>query len=126
MFGDDTLEKLQFGLRQVAGRREVAERLRHGWKGVAPSAIVIDHAEGLKTSEHAILHDLSSQVAAAQCVVGGREVLLRPEAISAEHECPVHVEQDNREPREHAGGIAQSVIKESGMGAGACCLTDRA
>src|SRR6266702_3283565 len=126
MFGDDTLEKLQFGLRQVAGRAELAERLQHGWKGVATSCIVVDDAEGLETSEYAILHDLSSQAAAAQRVVGGREVLLRPEAISAEHERPVHIEQDNREARKHAGGIAQSVIKESGMGAGACCLTDRA
>src|SRR5437867_10728633 len=103
MFGDDTLEKLQFGLRQVAGRAELAERLQHGWKGVATSCIVVDDAEGLETSEYAILHDLSSQAAAAQRVVGGREVLLRPEAISAEHERPVHIEQDNREAREHAG-----------------------
>src|SRR6267154_5555545 len=66
----------------------------------------MDHAEGLETSAHAVLHDLSREAAAAQRVVGGREVLLRPEAISAEHERPVHIEQDNREASEHVGGIA--------------------
>src|SRR5207247_11449126 len=45
--------------------------------------------------------------------VDGGEVLRPHEAISAEHEGPVHIEEDNREARKHSGGIAQSVIRKT-------------
>src|SRR5947207_7600501 len=102
MVGDDAFKKLQLVLGQVAGRGEVAERLQHGWKGVAACGIVVDDAEGLETREHAVLHDPGREVAAAQSAVGGCEVLLRTKAISTEHERSVHVEQDNSKAGEHA------------------------
>src|SRR5205809_5495262 len=102
MVGDDAFKKLQLALRQVAGRGEVAERLQHAWKGVAACGIVVDDAEGLETREHAILHDPSRELAAAQRVVSGCEVLFRAKAISTEHERSVHVEQDNSKAGEHA------------------------
>src|SRR6266480_658464 len=80
----------------------VAERLQHGWKGVAACGIVVDDAEGLETREHAVLHDPGRELAPAQGAVGGCEVLLRTKAISTEHERSVHVEQDNSKAGEHA------------------------
>ena len=64
--------------------------------------IVIDDAEGLETLDHAVLHDPSRELAAAQRVVGRCEVLCRTKAISTKHERSVHVEQDNSEAGEHA------------------------
>src|SRR6266550_4870683 len=104
MVGDDVFKKLQFVLGQVARRGEVAERLQHGWKGVAACGIVVDDAEGLETREHAVLHDPGRELAAAQGAVGGCEVLLRTKAISTEHERYVHVEEENSKAGEHVVG----------------------
>src|SRR5438046_8942536 len=102
MVGDDAFKKLQLVLGQVAGRGEVAERLQHGWKGVAACGIVVDDAEGLETREHAVLHDPGREGAAAQRAEGAGEVCLRTKASSTELDRSVHVGRDSSKGGEQA------------------------
>ena len=94
---DDVLQELQLRLRQVTPRRELAEGFRYPGEGVAARWILVDRAHGLVACRDGSLHRVGCEPASAQRAVRGREVLPGAEAVAAEHDRAVHVEQHDGE-----------------------------
>src|SRR5213593_3270021 len=103
MLCDDALEQFQLRAGQGARGGYDAESIQYLGKGVAANRVVVDRFQGFAACHDGPAHHLSRESASSKRAVRGRVVLLWAEAVSTEHERPVHVEQHTSEAGEDTG-----------------------